>query len=284
MTQNLKDNGDIKILLVEDNNVNQELAVQMLETLGYSVNAVNNGEQALKELAANTYHMVLMDCEMPVMNGYEATRLWREVERQQQCRPIPVIALTAHTASGDREKCLDCGMNDFLSKPFDYAVFSEKICNWLSDEDGVVSSLENTSHEKKIVQDKGKKPVQVQQDDNSILPLLDQEKLNQLCYWQGKHNSELLKKIVSLFLQQLPKLLNGMLEAVQQEDVVVISDIAHTLKSSSATVGAVSLSSLCKQIELHCDSGKIDIDLIDQVRCLRSELELALQQELDKPV
>ena len=279
--QNLKGDSDMKILLVEDNNINQEVAIQMLKTMGYSVNVVNNGERALKELATHAYHMVLMDCEMPVMNGYEATRLWREVESQQQRKPIPIIAITAHSASRDREKCLDCGMNDFLSKPFEYVVFSEKVNKWLSNVDEVIYSLENTAHEKKVTQGKVESPLP---NGNSILPMLDQEKLNQLLYWQGKHNPELLKKIVGLFLQQLPKSLNEMSKAVQQADIATVSDIAHTLKSSSATVGAVSLTSMCKQIELSCDSGKIDMGLVDQLRRLCSEVEAALQQELDKSV
>ena len=127
MLQNLKGDSDMKILLVEDNNLNQEVVIHMLKIMGYSSSVVNNGEQALKEMNAHNYHIVLMDCEMPVMNGYEATRLWREVERQQQRKPIPIIALTAHISDEHQKKCLDCGMNDFLSKPFSKGILIEKI-------------------------------------------------------------------------------------------------------------------------------------------------------------
>lgn len=131
MTQSLKDSDGIKILLVEGNSVNQEAAIHMLRNMGYSVDVVNNGKLALKELTSHNYHKVLMAFEMPVMNGYKTTWLWSEIERQQQREPIPIIALTAHAADVNREKCIDCGMNDFLSKPFDLINFSEKVSSWL---------------------------------------------------------------------------------------------------------------------------------------------------------
>ena len=283
MTQNSKHDSEIKILLVEDNKVNQELAIHMLKILGYTVDAVDDGERALKELDQHIYHMVLMDCEMPVMNGYEATRIWRAREQQQQRKAIPVIALTAHAVSGEREKCLNCGMNDFLTKPFEYDAFAQMVKKWLSDKVEVASSGK-VLHEESTEQNVVLTSTMMEYEDDYTLLVLDQEKLNQLCHWQGKPSPELLKKVVNLFLQQMPKLLDEMLDAAQQADVEGTSGIAHTLRSSSATVGANILMSLCKQIELCRDSGKVDMDLVERARPVCAELEVALKLELDKAI
>jgi len=106
-----------KLLLAEDNLVNQEVAVEMLEQSGYEIDVANNGEEVLAALSKERYGLVLMDCEMPVMDGFTATKQLREREKLMQCPATPVIALTAHAIEGVRERCLASGMNDFLEKP-----------------------------------------------------------------------------------------------------------------------------------------------------------------------
>ncbi|RPH45736.1 MAG: response regulator [Burkholderiales bacterium] len=118
-------------LVVEDNAINQVLAAALLERLGIASSVVVDGERALEQLQARRWDVVLMDCQMPVMDGYEATRRWREMERAQGLPRTPVIALTANAMEGDRDRCIAAGMDDYLSKPIDRAALAARLATWL---------------------------------------------------------------------------------------------------------------------------------------------------------
>ncbi|NVK37243.1 MAG: response regulator [Gammaproteobacteria bacterium] len=119
-----------KVLLVEDNEINQEVAMTILAELGLSVDVANNGQEALAklELQPQGYQMIFMDCQMPIMDGYEATRAIRKEERFKY---LPIIAMTANAMVGDKEKCIECGMNDYLSKPINMDDIKNKVEKWL---------------------------------------------------------------------------------------------------------------------------------------------------------
>jgi PAS domain S-box-containing protein len=118
------------VLVVEDSPVSQAVAVRVLERRGFEVRAANNGREALEALAANDYDAVLMDCQMPDIDGYEATRELRR--RENNKRHTPVIALTAHALAGDREKCLEAGMDDYVTKPIDQPILIDTIYRWIT--------------------------------------------------------------------------------------------------------------------------------------------------------
>jgi len=122
------------VLVAEDNEINQRVVVEMLKKLGCHVDLVANGKQALEALATQTHALVLMDCQMPEMDGYEAVRRIREKERAAGSKHIPIIAMTAHVMSGDVDKCLAAGMDDYLPKPFRFAALEEKLGRWLPDQ------------------------------------------------------------------------------------------------------------------------------------------------------
>jgi len=130
--------NSIRILIVEDNAVNQEVALGMLEKIGFNAEVADNGAEGLEMLAAGEFDLILMDCQMPVMDGYAATGALRELEASElktgssTARRMPVIALTANAMTGDAEKCLNAGMDDYLSKPFEASALEEKIVFWLS--------------------------------------------------------------------------------------------------------------------------------------------------------
>ena len=118
-----------KVLVVEDNEINQMVALGMLESLGYEVDTADNGLLALEALEDEVYDVILMDCQMPEMDGYEATRRIRTHENRRVAS-IPIIALTANAMSGDAEKCIAAGMDDYLSKPFEPELFEKKLVDW----------------------------------------------------------------------------------------------------------------------------------------------------------
>jgi CheY-like chemotaxis protein/two-component sensor histidine kinase len=120
-----------RVLLVEDNAVNQALALGMLEAYEVSVECAESGQEALDKLAAADFDLVLMDCQMPGMDGLEATRRWRVEERNRGASRVPIVALTANAMPGDRDACLACGMDDYLAKPFTRANLTEVLRLWL---------------------------------------------------------------------------------------------------------------------------------------------------------
>jgi len=123
--------AQLRLLVAEDNEINQRVVVEMLKKLGCHVDLVANGKQAVEALATQSYALVLMDCQMPEMDGYEAVRRIRKKERAAGSKPIPIIAMTAHVMSGDVDKCLAAGMDDYLPKPFRFAALEEKLGRWL---------------------------------------------------------------------------------------------------------------------------------------------------------
>jgi CheY-like chemotaxis protein len=124
-----------RILIAEDNDINQVVTTKVLASAGYECEVAENGKQALEALTQATYDLVLMDCQMPEMDGFEATRKFREheVSAGAQLRPVPIIALTANAMGGDRERCLDAGMTDYLSKPIDPLKLIDLIDHYLEE-------------------------------------------------------------------------------------------------------------------------------------------------------
>ena len=120
----------MRVLVVEDNTVNQTLVKALLAKLGIQAVIVGNGQLALQQMQQAAWDLVLMDCQMPVMDGFTATREWRAYEASQQTRRLPIIALTANAMEGDREHCLAAGMDDYLSKPIKFELLREKLLRW----------------------------------------------------------------------------------------------------------------------------------------------------------
>ena len=123
--------NNYRILVVEDNPVNQMTLIAMVKKLGCQAEKADNGEAAVRLATATNFDCILMDCQMPIMDGFEATRLIRELENRNA--QVPIIAVTANAMSGDRERCLDAGMNDYIKKPIKLDVIRDRLLHWLID-------------------------------------------------------------------------------------------------------------------------------------------------------
>ena len=257
-----------RLLLVEDNLVNQEVAKEMLVGMGFEVDVAENGEQALERSCSESYAAILMDCEMPVMDGFSATRKLREYEQQQRLPPTPVIALTAHAIFGAREKCLASGMDDFLSKPFNSEDLMGVLSRWLAlpqqataDTPAAASSAAAPEAETGRAADPG---------------VLDQDAINRL----RTRKASLVDRVIELYLEQSPQVLDEIDVAAAAQDFEHLANIVHTFKSSSLTVGAVEVAEICRQIEAACQRNEATTADADRIRERYRVAHQALQEVL----
>ncbi len=272
-----KTTGNEKILLVEDNLVNCEVAIDMLETIGLYVDVANNGRQALDLYDMNQYMLILMDCEMPVMDGYSATRHIRSRESKLQdsskSKPsVPIIALTAHVMSSTKEKCIAIGMDDFLGKPFSLSDLKSMLTKWLEIE--VMNVPIQRHHKTEVVHSTGIDNIK------SDWQVLSYEVMNKFYLKQQKDGSNLVCNIINIYIDQSSGLLGDLTEAARKKDLESVRLITHTLKSSSENVGALSLAELCRNVEKTCLKGWIDEILVNQIYQNYSEVDKALKDVL----
>jgi len=225
-----------RVLLVEDNPVNQELGREVLRSLGVQVEVAEDGEQALAALARQNYALALMDCQMPVMDGYEATRRLRALERSAGAGTrLPVIALTANALVGDREQCLAAGMDDYLSKPFTAAQVNEVLARWLP--------------RRKTVEEPASASPAAAAPEGSARKILDLSRVEQIRALHRAGMPSVLARIVKLFLDEAPGQIAALRAAVTAEDAPRLREVAHSLKSASANLGATDLAETCRRLE-----------------------------------
>lgn len=199
------------ILLAEDQLVNQRVAVTYLQKLGLEVEVANNGQIAVEKALSKRYDLIFMDCQMPVMTGYDATR---NIRAQQQGERTPIVALTAEGTSGERSTCLEVGMDDFLTKPLELERLVETLHRWLK-------------------------------TDAPVLDLNALEKLKTYVV----NNKSLTEALIEDFTSTAPSLVSAMQKASEAGNLEEVQTSAHALKSTSATLGATSLANLCERIE-----------------------------------
>jgi signal transduction histidine kinase/DNA-binding response OmpR family regulator/HPt (histidine-containing phosphotransfer) domain-containing protein len=212
------------LLLVEDNVVNQKVAALLLRRCGYRVEVARDGVEALEAVGTEEFHAIFMDCQMPRMNGFEATRKIRELCGEN----IPIIAMTANAMAGDRERCLAAGMNDYLSKPVQEPQLKEMLDKWVGGVE-VPTAKENSMASRKAV---------------------DAGVLDSLRALGGEDDPELFIELIQIFLDDTPQRMAQMAEALAGNDGEAIGQAAHALKSSCATLGALILADLFREIEL----------------------------------
>jgi len=245
-----------RILLVEDNGVNREVARGMLENLGCQVSCAGNGLEALERLASSDFDLVLMDCQMPEMDGFTATREIRAREAGSGIpQRIPVIALTANAMSGDRERCMDAGMDDYLSKPLSLSELAEVLSKWLTQETSAVRRPEAVA-ERPEVADRQEQSDSADDASAEMGSSINRQALDNIRSLQG--GDAILARIIDIYLEESPLILSEMHQAVSLADPDAMYKAAHKFKSSSANLGADRLAKLCKELETQGRAGSTD--------------------------
>lgn len=250
-----------RILLVEDNPVNREVACGMLDHFALRVDAVETGQQAVDAVAAADYMLVLMDCQMPEMDGFTATAIIRDREQHERKARLPIIALTAHAMTGDRESCLAAGMDDYLAKPFTLDQLERTLSRWIPmpgraqpAQPGETCVVNPVS----LYGGRPAKPAAVgeaagEADRSSIV---DRAAFAGIRMLQRPGQPDILMRVLSQYLQTSPPIVATLRQAVLAQDADGLRRAAHRLKSSSAQLGAVTLSERCRDLEamgLHGD-------------------------------
>ena len=228
-----------RILLAEDNPVNQEVALAMLQGFGCSVEIAHNGREALRAVELKPYDLVLMDCMMPEMDGYAATAEIRRRQSSGQLAHFPIIALTANAIEGDREKCLIAGMDDYLAKPFKAESLRRLIKLW--------------------VKASATMSADVAEQDITTEAVINNAALEAIRTLDPDGGNDLLQRIITLYLNNAGTLLQSLEQAWATGELEAIRSASHTLKSSSNQVGAHRLAELCRQVENEARNYRYDV-------------------------
>jgi CheY-like chemotaxis protein len=206
------------VLLAEDNKVNQMLAVALLKKRRHEVTVVDNGRQAVELVSRSRFDVVLMDVQMPEMDGFEATRLIRAMETDSTDR-LPIIAVTAHAVEGDRQRCLDAGMDDYVTKPIDPEELEAAIERWTGE-------------------------------------LPDFEHARALEFVEGNEN--LLESVVRLFIEQTPERLDAIRRALDAGDASGLERSAQTMEGAAVSLAMPRLRDIAHRIAIHGQRGELD--------------------------
>ncbi|MFN8455281.1 MAG: response regulator [Anaerolineae bacterium] len=228
----------LRILLADDNLINQKVALLLLNQLGYEADIANNGLEALEALNRQTYDVVLMDIQMPEMDGLEASRRICQTWPPNQ-RPR-IIAVTAHAMSGDHERCLEAGMDDYLAKP----IRLEELAKALS-------QYQPANKETKV-----ETSAPLNGNNNftpraeTLLPALDPAALAQFRAIVGTNTPEMVIELINIYLEDSTERLTKLQQALAENKATELERVAHSFKSSSATFGALGLAALCQELEI----------------------------------
>jgi len=229
-------NFQARVLVAEDNPTNQMVAEGMLNKLGCKVDLADNGQQAVAAVMAHDYDLIFMDCQMPVVDGYQATKEIRVFEKEAGKPPVFIIALTAHAMTGAREQCLEAGMDDYLSKPYDIKQLTKSLSRWKK-------SLYIDKNEIETVDEN------IEPDDISATTSIDPNAIEMIRQLQQPDKVDILLQLIDTYISSSRPLIATLKEAVATNKSDVIKQSAHSLKSSSANLGAHRLAAICQDLE-----------------------------------
>ncbi|MEW6445594.1 MAG: response regulator [Pseudomonadota bacterium] len=264
-----------RVLLVEDNLVNQRVALGILAKAGIQPDLAENGEQAVQAFDDKSYDMILMDCQMPVMDGMEATRRIRAHETERGLMPTPILALTAYATQQELEPCYAVGMNGYLTKPFKAEELFGLVRRWLTPSDAALAHRDAPSTTTESAS---------QTMDAASPPALDADTLEQLHQALGDD----IKGVIEFFLDYLPGQLDALRQAVESGQADTLRREAHSLKGSAGNLGARPLAQLCGALEHEARENRLGeaeshLQRIEEASRRASEALLAALETMKAP-
>ncbi len=259
------ENSNARILIVEDSITNQQVALGLLQKFGMQADVAANGTEALNALEKMSYDLIFMDILMPGMDGYDATKIIRNSKSKSINSTIPIIAMTANALEGTKEKCLDIGMNDYISKPVVMGALEEALKKWLP------QSVQSQT----VVEGEKKGDLELPEDGVA-------EVWNRTLFLERMDNDQgLAKKVCNTFLSDAPKQINELKSWLQQRDLRGAQLTAHTLKGASATVCAEKVCRVALAIENHAEEETLEAaaELLPQLQIEFEKLQAAIEQQ-----
>ena len=237
-----------RILLVEDNRINQAVIQGVLANIQLHVDVAENGLDAITMLmnseVGDDYQIIIMDCQMPELDGYETTKMIRKGDIGKRYQSIPIIAMTANAMKGDEEKCFAAGMSDYATKPVDASVLQQKLCQWLGEREQLLPQDDNEID----------KPADESTFSDNSSASSEEEISNEI--WQReeflkriRNNMQLAENLINLFIEESPTLIKALINALEQGSDEDIVRYAHKLKGSARNLGGNNLGLLCEHIE-----------------------------------
>ncbi len=230
----------IRILLAEDNIVNQQVALGILKNLGLHGEVAADGGEVLKALQSNPYDVILMDVQMPEMDGIQTTRAIREGRAGETAKAVHIIAMTAHAMQGDREMCMEAGMNDYIPKPVEPLALAEALNRWLRERDPDAGEDDLISH-----------PSCLESSADIPGPVLDKTALLE----RLMHNQELVRTVVQGFLEDMPQRIEALQNSIDNEDARTLRYRVHSIKGTSANMSGESLCRTASEMEDRLKDG-----------------------------
>ncbi len=265
-----------KVLVVEDTVVNCEVCCELLMHIGHSSTVANNGVEALELLMSKQFDVVLMDCQMPIMDGYEATQKYRQWELERGIKRLTIIALTGNAMHQDKQLCLDAGMDDYLKKPFNLKQLRDILAKWLPGSNQ--TEFSKSTEETKTL---------------SLFPTLDETKLlleraplDAIKELRRPGSTDILAKVISTYETNSFQLITAMRNSLDgQSNTEELKRAIHSLKTSSAMLGAQFLADQCHLAEKTLLDGENLLDakkVIDRIEILNQSATVLLRSELER--
>ena len=225
-----------KVLVAEDNLVNQEVAQAVLQNCGCDVQLAANGREALLAIQNGAFDVIFMDCQMPEMDGYAATRAIRALEEQGMMRHVPIVALTAHATEADRQRCMEAGMDSFLTKPFTQVALHKELARWLTNTNTKTGEVVTMGNDQ-------------QQSPGAASEGLNQSALDELRALDPDGSGGILNELIQSYLADAPEQIGQLRAAIADKNIEAMSRAAQSMKSSSQTFGAMRVGELAREIE-----------------------------------
>lgn len=268
------------ILIVEDNMVSQRVTQRLVRKLGYESMVVSNGQEAVDAFSIKEFDLILMDCQMPVMDGYAATREIRSLERERGGH-VPIVAVTAHTLEGNRERCIEAGMDDYITKPVKLDELQTTIESAIAEYGNKASR--SASSEVTAQSPVSSGPAEDAVDPNPE-PAIDPQALDQIRDLDLGGDVHPLVELADLFIEDVPLRFERLRQAINGRNIQQIEEAAHGILGSSGNMGAIGMSKQCITIKESAKTQNWEVmhgafvALIQEFERVRAALDLEKQK------